>query len=152
VPVPPPDPHFDLRRRFPDMRPDDWTIPPEMPVSQPVRSDRARAQVDGLLQTARLLCGISLLGTAITLGTWMSNGALPAAHPSLGVTMLFVHIGVLILAARSLRAMSEAWKAARDLPVAQRPNRRAPAMIALALCNDVVLLLHAAMVVAAILA
>lgn len=141
-----------LRRRFPDMHPEDWTIPPEMPVyidPEPPLS-RREAVEDGL-RTARLFASVAMVLTLVTIGWWAWNGRPPALDPRFGIPMLSLHIGGIYTASRSLQASSEAWRMAASLPEEQQPDVDSLERTALTLGSDAILCMHAAMVLAAIL-
>lgn len=141
-----------LRRRFPDMHPEDWTIPPEMPAyidAEPPLSRRDAVE-DGL-RSARLLASVAMVLTLITIGWWAWNGQPPAADPRFGLPMLVLHIGGIYTASRSLQASSEAWRLAAMLPDDQQPDVDQTERTGLTLGCDAILCTHAAMVLAAIL-
>lgn len=147
-----PDASVGLRRRFPDMHPEDWTIPPEMPVyidAEPPLS-RRESVLDGL-RTSRLFASVAMGLTLVTIAWWAWNGRPPASDPRFGIPMLVLHIGGIYTASRSLQASSEAWRLAAVLPDEQQPDVDSLERTALTLGCDAILCMHAAMVLAAIL-
>lgn len=141
-----------LRRRFPDMHPEDWTIPPEMPVYiDPVPPLSRREAVAEGLRTARVFATLAMLLTLVTITWWAWNGRPPASDPRFGIPMLVLHIGGIFSAARALQASNEAWRVAANLPENQQPDVDALERTGLMLGCDAILCMHAAMVLAAIL-
>lgn len=147
-----PDATAGLRRRFPDMHPEDWTIPPEMPgyIDPEPPLSRRETVYDGL-RSARMFASVAMVLTLVTLTWWVWNGRPPASDPRYGIPMLVLHVGGIYTASRSLQASSEAWRLAAVLPEEQQPDVDPMERTGLTLGCDAMLCMHAAMVLAAIL-